>query len=91
MTELKDSGRSGAPLLSQTSIIDGDWHRIGFVWDGSCRMLHVDHIVVAEDTHDGLASSYNGLYIGTASGMQAGTFFSSLIDDVRIYNRAVSP
>ncbi|MHC4537823.1 MAG: LamG-like jellyroll fold domain-containing protein [Planctomycetota bacterium] len=33
----------------------------------------------------------NGLYIGTNKAMEAGTFFSGLIDDVRIYNRAVRP
>ncbi len=37
MTELKESGRSTVPLQSQTIITDGDWHRIGFVWDGSHR------------------------------------------------------
>jgi hypothetical protein len=91
MTDLKGSGRGAAPLFSQTSIIDGTWHRIGFVWDGSCRMLYVDGIVVAKDTQDGLASSSNGLYFGVGSALAPGTFFSGLIDDVRIYNRAVSP
>jgi hypothetical protein len=35
MTELKAPGRSGGPLLSETTIIDDQWHRIAFVWDGS--------------------------------------------------------
>ena len=33
----------------------------------------------------------NGLYIGTGKAMEPGSFFSGLIDDVRIYNRAVRP
>jgi hypothetical protein len=33
----------------------------------------------------------NGLYIGAGKAMAPGTYFSGLIDDVRIYNRAVSP
>jgi hypothetical protein len=91
MTELKCLGRTGGPLRSQAVITDGQWHRIGLVWDGSCRTLFVDDVVAAEDTQDSLPSSSNGLNIGCGSDLVAGTFFSGLIDDVRIYNRAVSP
>jgi hypothetical protein len=91
MTELKSSGRSGSPLLSQIVITDGNWHRIGFVWDGSLRTLYVDGVAVAEDTQNGLGASYNGLYIGTGKAMESGTFFSGMIDDIRIYNRVVIP
>jgi N-acetylneuraminic acid mutarotase len=91
MTELKGPGRSGKPLQSQTIITDGTWHRIGFVWDGSQRTLYVDGIAVAQDTQDDLGGSYNGLLIGTGSFMEPATYFSGLIDDVRIYNRAVRP
>jgi hypothetical protein len=33
----------------------------------------------------------NGLYIGAGSELMPGTFWSGLIDDVRIYDRAVKP
>jgi hypothetical protein len=46
---------------------------------------------VAQDTQLGLKSSANGLYIGTGNAMAPGTYFSGLIDDVRIYNRIVIP
>jgi hypothetical protein len=91
MTELKGSGRTAKPLQSQTVITDGDWHRVGLVWDGSNRILYVDDIEVAQDTQDGLEGSTGGLYIGCGKGMEARTYFSGLIDDVRIYNRAVRP
>jgi len=91
MTELKGSGRGAAIMLSQTSITDGNWHRIGFVWDGSHRILYVDDVAVAEDTQGNLESSDNGLYIGTGKAMEPGTYWSGLIDDVRVYNRVVSP
>jgi hypothetical protein len=91
ITELKGSGRSASPLISQTVITDGNWHRIGFVWDSSHRTLYVDSVAVAEDTQDGLEGSDSSLYIGTGSAMQPGTYFSGLIDDIRIYNRVVSP
>ncbi|HUU18653.1 MAG TPA: LamG-like jellyroll fold domain-containing protein [Sedimentisphaerales bacterium] len=91
MTELKSPGRSAGPLQSQTNITDGYWHRIGLVWDGLYRTLYVDDIVVAQDTQTNLEASENGLYIGTGKAMEAGTYFSGLIDDVRIYNRVVIP
>ena len=91
MTELKGIGRSAGPLYSETVITDGQWHRIGLVWDGSRRILSVDGVAVADDTQPGLEGSQMGLYIGTGKAMEPGTYFSGLIDDVRIYNRAVSP
>jgi hypothetical protein len=91
MTELKGPGRSDAPMFSQTNITDDNWHHIGLVWDGSNRQLYVDDVVVAEDTQDGLAGSDGGLYIGTGKDLKSGTYWSGLIDDVRIYNRAVTP
>jgi len=91
MTEVKSPDPSGIPLLSQTVITDGNWHRVGLVWDGLYRTLCVDDAVVAEDTQDGLDGSSNGLYIGCGKNMQPGTYYSGLIDDVRIYNRAVRP
>ena len=91
MTELKGTGRDATELLSQTIITDGNWHRIGLVWDGSNRTLYVDDIAVAEDTQTNLEGSENGLYLGAGAAMEPGSFWSGLIDDVRIYNRAVTP
>ncbi len=91
MTELKGTGRGSAVLLSQTAITDGDWHRIGLVWNGSSRTLYVDDVEVAKDAQDGLESATAGLYIGIGKAMEPGTYWSGLIDDVRIYNRAVTP
>ena len=91
MTELRNPGRGAAALLSQTVITDGNWHRIGLVWDGLNRTLYVDGVAVAQDAQNTLDSSSDGLYIGCGKNMQPGTYFSGLIDDVRIYDRAVSP
>ena len=91
ITELIGSGRSAYPLMSQTVITDGQWHRIGLVWDGMNRALYVDDILIAEDTQANLQGSDSGLYIGTGKAMEPGTYWSGLIDDVRIYNQAVRP
>jgi hypothetical protein len=85
MTELSP------PLQSKVVITDGAWHRIGLVWDGKNRSLYVDNAEVAADTQTSLPPSTGGMYFGTASIPAPGTFWSGLIDDVRIYNRAVKP
>ena len=81
------------PLESNFIITDDIWHHVGFVWDGSYRTLYVDGMEVAKDTNTltSLENSDGGLYIGVNKSRNAGTFFSGLIDDIRIYNRAVSP
>ena len=50
-TQLRYMGRFvGAPLTSQAVIVNGDWHRVGFVWDGSNRILYADGAEVGRDT-----------------------------------------
>jgi hypothetical protein len=80
------------PLESNHIIIDDIWHHVGFVWDGSYRTLYVDGLEVAKDTDPltSLNSSNGGLYIGTNKNRDTGTFFSGLIDDVRIYELALT-
>jgi Concanavalin A-like lectin/glucanases superfamily/WD40-like Beta Propeller Repeat len=79
------------PLVSDVAITDGLWHRIAFVWDGACRSLHVDGTLVVADEQSSLAECSGGLNIGCGNDMAPATFFAGLIDDVRIYNRAVRP
>jgi len=84
-------GQDGKWLCSQTAITDGDWHRIGITWDGSVCLLYIDDVLVAEAAEDGLAASAGKSVIGCGKMMAPGSFFTGLIDDVRIYRRAVKP
>ena len=90
-TELKGTNRWDRPLVSGSIITDGNWHHIGLVWDGSNRTLYVDDVAVTTDTQSDLGSTNGGLYVGAGRTLNAGSFFSGLIDDVRIYNRAITP
>ena len=82
------------PLLSESVITDGQWHNIGLAYDfiGLRRFLYVDGAEVAKDTDFvGGMSVYGGLHFGASKTLDAASFFSGLIDDIRIYNRAISP
>ena len=79
-------------LESDAVITDGQWHRIGLVWDGTYRHLYVDdeEVAIDEEPFQHLNSS-GGLHIGADSHLQPSVFWSGLIDDVRIYNRVIMP
>jgi hypothetical protein len=81
------------PLESQSVITDGQWHHVGLVYDRNAlhRYLYVDGAEVAKDV--GLVppiGSDGGLYIGAGESLDATSFWSGLIDDVRIYNNVLS-
>ena len=85
-------GRTSPSVLqSEFVITDEKWRHVGFVWDGSRRYLYVDGAEVASDvgTLNPLKSSDGGLYIGADKNLDASSFWAGLIDDVRIYNRAL--
>ena len=90
-TELKASGQDGTSLTSDAWPLDEQWHRVALVWDGTNRSLYMDGVEVATDTQPNLAASSGSLQIGTGKDRAADSFWSGLMDDVRIYRRAVRP
>jgi lysophospholipase L1-like esterase len=93
MTTLSDGGRLTRPLVSTTVVADGAWHNARLIWDGAGRCLFMDGQQVAADTRKmgKLKSSTTGLFIGVANNLDPATFWSGLIDDIHLYNRAIKP
>ena len=79
-------------MISEAVITDGEWHHVGLVISAyQVRELYADGVRVAFDTQPvELPSSDGSMYIGADKTLDAATFFSGLIDDVRIYNIALS-
>jgi len=79
-------------LQCEFIVTDGQWRHVGLVWDGSRRYLYVDGAEVAKDAGAlaPLKSSDGGLHIGAGKNLEAGSFWSGLMDDLRIYNQALS-
>ena len=92
-TDIKPDGRGlGQTLTSSAVLTDDDWHRVGLAWDGSERRIYVDGVVVASEYRSaGLQDSLNGLNIGCGKDLELDTFWSGLIDDVRIFSEAIEP
>jgi hypothetical protein len=55
------------------------------------RILYVDDVVAAVDTQTELGGSNVGLNIGCGKNLEPGSFWSGLVDNVIVYNRAVKP
>ena len=86
-------GTHFGPLLSESVITDGQWHHIALVYARTTmkRHLYVDGAEVAADSSYAVGESCDtGLYIGAGGDLNASTFFSGLIDDVRLYNATLS-
>lgn len=90
-------GGRNPPSVLQSELIVTDpailpeWRHVGLVWDGSRRYLYADGAEVAKDAGSlpPLPSSDGGLRIGAGKNLEAGSFWSGLIDDLRIYNQAL--
>jgi Tol biopolymer transport system component len=89
-TGLSDGSRSAKSLTSDAFVTDDQWHRVVLTWDGTNRTLQMDGVEVAGDTQPNLAASSGSLHIGGGKNLGTTTFWAGLIDDVRIYNRAVT-
>ena len=76
---------SALPSLNQ-------WHHIAGTFDGSTIKLYVDGVVVNQKSASGnIAVTTTPLYIGVKKiGAPSGDHFRGLIDDVGVWNRALS-
>ena len=85
---------SGYHIESDTPITainytDGQWHLIVGLYDGSNIKVFKDGILIGSKSQTGLILASTGkLFIGCVEGPSE--FFKGSIDDIRIYNRALS-
>ncbi|MHC4532612.1 MAG: LamG domain-containing protein, partial [Planctomycetota bacterium] len=87
------TGVTGTPgdwwLHGDVNINDGEWHHTAGVYDGSKYYLYVDgELDASKDTSGTMSISSYPVMIG-ANAQQGGREFEGLIDDVRVYKRAL--
>jgi len=69
----------------------GAWHHIAGTYDGTEMRTYIDGELVGSNTVVGsIATNGRNLYIGRTDPTHGGNFVDGMIDDVRIYNRALS-
>ena len=68
----------------------GAWTHVALTYNGSQLRLYVNGVQVASGAASGaIQSSTSPLWIG--GNQPYGEYFKGLIDDVRVYNRALTP
>ncbi len=77
-------------VVGKTSIDNGQWHHLAGVYDGGKLKLYVDgKLDGSKNAWGSIVTNDYSIYIGNSS-QESGRFFDGLIDDVRIYNYALS-
>ena len=81
---------NGVPL-EPAKLHDGKWHLVCGTYDGKALKFYADGAEIGSVKASGaiMTSGQAPAYIGSAKGSEE--FFPGGIDDVRIYNRALSP
>jgi hypothetical protein len=82
--------QSDGNASSPTALPLNAWSHLAATYDGSMLRLFVNGVQVASAAYTGsLSTSTNPLRIGGNSGF--GEYFAGVIDEVRIYYRALTP
>ena len=77
---------------NQITIPDNNWHFFAIIYDSSTNQFDIwlDNITNASTTTIDIAYSSRSTLIGYLSGAPSSLYFNGTIDEVRIYNRALS-
>jgi len=77
-------------VVSDSSIGSGVWHHVVSVHDGSNVYFYLDGVADGSPTQSLGATNTGKLYIGWDTGSGTNSFFDGAIDDVQIWNYALS-
>ena len=77
-------------FLRENDFSVGEWSHLVLVGDGSMSRAYVNGDFVGEDSYS-WSGSTNNLLLGAINSDSPDDFLDGVIDDVRIYNRALTP
>jgi len=73
------------------TVVDNQWHMITYVRNASVATIYVDGVQIGTDSADGDAAAETRWSIGQEwDGSTPSDFYKGMVDDVRIYNRALT-
>jgi hypothetical protein len=93
------NGVSPLELIGARNVNDGQWHHVAATYNGAQMCLYVDGTLDASQPATGLIALNNEplciganskAYVPSCYCIQMGYFFNGLIDEVSLYNRALS-
>lgn len=80
---------NGPGSVSIAAPSTGAWHLITATYDGSAKKIYVDGTLsISQAASGAIGTNGEAVMIGTSGGWE--NYFSGLLDDARIYNRALS-
>ena len=81
--------KGGGPWLVCTAIPSANvWHHLAYTYDGTTHILYIDGVEQATSTSVGQTGTVTSVQIGAASNYSE--YFNGRIDEVRIYNTALT-
>ncbi len=84
------SGLTPLDLTGSTDVSTGDWFHVAGVYDGAQKLLYINgEIDATSDSTGNITTSTMPVFIGDNS-QNTGRHWAGLIDDVRIYNNALT-
>ena len=73
-----------------TAIPTGVWYHVVGVWDGTTLTLYVNGVSVATNVPGAVPATGTGGDLGIGTEITQPRYFNGVIDDARVYNRALS-
>ena len=80
---------AGSGLISSISLADDNWHYVVGTSDGTTKRIYFDGILDVSQNYGASVSTVQHLYIGAGTDGADG-YFNGLIDEVKIYNYALT-
>ena len=83
---MQSSNANSAHTLSNSQLSAGAWHHVAAVWNSGSRTFYIDNTVQS----GGSVADYLTCNENTIGSRRSGEFFDGKIDQIRIYNSAIS-
>jgi len=89
--DFSTTGLGNVDLEGSRNVNDGQWHHVAAVYDGTYKYLYVDGTLdVATYTTGSISQTTDPVYIGNLANASGNYIFNGLIDEVSLYNRALT-
>jgi hypothetical protein len=72
-------------------VLTEQWYHVGFTYDGAALKIYRNGILTCDDYKSGTINTSTGIYTCLGANSDNTRFLDGVLDDVRIYDRCLSP